>query len=122
VAADDQRDYWAEGIALFNKGRFFECHEVWEEIWKRAGGEEKTFCQGVIQAAVAILHAQRGNLRGSESIWRKALAKLEKLPRHYAGIELDALRGAVDEFITSAVSGHPSTELPKICRTGRREE
>ena len=69
-----------EGIDLFNEGKFFECHEAWEEVWKRSSGEEKLFYQGIIQAAVAILHAQRGNLTGAASLYGKASAKLDHLP------------------------------------------
>jgi len=110
------RDYWAEGIALFNAGHFFECHEAWEQVWKRASGEEKLFYQGIIQAAVAILHAQRGNSRGARSIWRKAFTKLENLPERHAGIALGELRAAVDEFIAAALAGRTITALPKIRR------
>ena len=61
-------DFFENGIDLFNEGRFFECHEAWEEVWKRSDGEQKLFYQGLIQAAVAILHAQRGNLQGARSM------------------------------------------------------
>ena len=71
------------GLALFNSGDFFACHEVWEELWLRSSGEEKLFYQGLIQAAVAILHAERGNLSGALSTWRKACAKLDPLPTHH---------------------------------------
>jgi predicted metal-dependent hydrolase len=104
---------WTDGIELFNAGRFFDCHEVWEEVWKRASGAEKLFYQGMIQAAVAILHAQRGNQRGARSTWDKARAKLEPLPAEHMGIALSELRTAVDEFIASAVAAS-SPPLPKI--------
>jgi len=64
-------DVYQQGIDLFNEGRFFECHEAWEEIWKRSDGEVKLFYQGLIQAAVAILHAQRGNLEAHGWCMRK---------------------------------------------------
>jgi uncharacterized protein len=104
---------WTDGIELFNAGQFFDCHEVWEEVWKRASGAEKLFYQGMIQAAVAILHAQRGNQRGARSTWDKARAKLEPLPAEHMGIALSELRMAVDEFIASAVAAS-SSPLPKI--------
>jgi uncharacterized protein len=114
-----RRDYWAEGIELFNAGRFFECHEAWEEVWKRASGDEKLFYQGVIQAAVAILHAQRGNLRGARTIWSRALAKLGTLPADHGGIALGELRAGVDEFITAALAGSATAALPRIRRICR---
>ena len=99
----DSHELWAEGIELFNAGRFFDCHEAWEEVWKRASGAEKFFYQGMIQAAVAILHAERGNSRGARSTWDKARAKLDPLPAEHMGIALGELRDAMDAFIAVAM-------------------
>jgi len=111
----EAHDSWAEGIELFNAGRFFDCHEVWEEAWKRSNGAEKLFYQGMIQAAVAILHAQRGNPRGAQSTWDKARAKLERLPAEHMGIALAEFRDAADAFIAAAV-GAGSAPPPTILR------
>jgi predicted metal-dependent hydrolase len=109
------QELWTEGIELFNAGRFFDCHEVWEEVWKSANGAEKLFYQGMIQAAVAVLHAQRGNLHGARSTWEKARAKLEPLPAEYMRIALSELCAAVDAFIKAANDGD-SAPLPTIRR------
>jgi uncharacterized protein len=103
LSADrNSRALWDEGLALFNAGRFFECHEVWEELWKRAAGTERLFIQAMIQAAVAILHAERGNHSGACSVWAKAREKLSPMPAVYMGIALDEFRGAVEGFIAAA--------------------
>ena len=86
---------------------------MWEEVWKRASGAEKLFYQGMIQAAVAILHAERGNPRGARSTWNKARAKLESLPAEHMGIALGELRAAVDAFVTSVLAGD-ALAPPKI--------
>ena len=44
------------GIVLFNRGDFFEAHEVWESLWMETFTPEKKFYQGLIQAAVALCH------------------------------------------------------------------
>jgi uncharacterized protein len=111
----ETHDLWSDGIELFNAGRFFDCHEVWEEVWKRSSGAEKLFYQGMIQAAVAILHAQRGNPRGARSTCDKARAKLERLPAEHMGIALGELRAAVDAFVKAANEGG-SAPLPTILR------
>ena len=110
------RDYFEEGIDLFNEGKFFECHEAWEEVWNHSAGEEKLFYQGIIQAAVAILHAQRGNLTGAASLYSKASAKLDHLPREHMGIALGELRDALKEFIAIAMRGEPLPNPPKLRR------
>src|SRR5262245_54282863 len=44
------------GIQLFNHRDFFEAHEVWEDLWQECAGPERRFYQGLIQAAVGLLH------------------------------------------------------------------
>ena len=110
------RDFFEEGIDLFNQGKFFECHEAWEEIWKRSDGEAKLFYQGMIQAAVGILHSQRGNLTGAASLYAKASAKLDHLPRAHMGLALGELREGLKEFFAVALEGGPLPPPPKLRR------
>ncbi len=109
-------DYFEDGIDLFNAGRFFECHEAWEEVWKRSDGDAKLFYQGIIQAAVAILHAQRGNLTGAASLYSKSSAKLDHLPAEHMGIALGELRDALKTFFTVALNGGATPAPPKLRR------
>jgi uncharacterized protein len=109
-------EFFEEGIDLFNEGKFFECHEAWEAVWNHSAGEEKLFYQGIIQAAVAILHAQRGNLTGAASLYAKASAKLDHLPREHMGVALGELRDALKEFIAKATSGEALPNPPKVRR------
>jgi hypothetical protein len=74
------------GVELFNTRRFFDAHEVWEEIWLPATGHEKRFLQGIIQIAAAFHHHSRGNFIGTESLLRAGAAKLERAPRSFRGI------------------------------------
>lgn len=92
-------EHFQDGIELFNAGRYFECHEAWEQAWLRSTGSDKLFFQGLIQAAVALLHAQRGNLSGSRTLWNKAIDKLGPLPAQHMGIELERLRCDVAGFL-----------------------
>ena len=111
-------DFYEQGIDLFNQGRFFECHEAWEEIWKRSDGELKVFYQGLIQAAVAILHAQRGNLEGARSLYRKASAKLDSIPHEHMGLAVGELRVELSRFIeiASRADGSPLPAPPRLRR------
>jgi uncharacterized protein len=55
--ASDAR--FAAGVRLFNHENFFEAHDVWEQVWKNVEGEEKTFYQGLIQAAAFASRSTR---------------------------------------------------------------
>ena len=116
-------DFYEQGIDLFNEGRFFECHEAWEEIWKRSDGELKLYYQGLIQAAVAILHAQRGNLEGARSLYQKASTKLEKIPPEHMGLAVGELRADLRQFIEVATRADGSSiptapRLRRIAKSG----
>jgi predicted metal-dependent hydrolase len=75
------------GIELFNRGSFFEAHEVLEEEWLRAPRPERFFLQGLIHMAVAWHHASQGNPPGALRQVTKGLRKLAGyLPRH-AGVD-----------------------------------
>ena len=114
-------DFYEEGIDLFNEGRFFECHEAWEEVWKRSDGEVKLFYQGLIQAAVAILHAQRRNLEGARSLYEKASAKLDKIPPEHMGLAVGELRVELRAFIEIATRPDSSAlpNPPRLRRVSR---
>ena len=115
-------EFFEDGIELFNQGKFFECHEAWEEVWKRSDGAEKLFYQGIIQAAVAILHAQRGNLDGAASLYAKASMKLDPLPSHHMGIALGELRDALKSFFAIALEGGSLPSSPTLRRLKPRAD
>jgi uncharacterized protein len=100
--ADPPRNYFQEGIDLFNAGQFFECHEAWEYVWNRSEGDDKVAIQGLIQAAVAILHLERGNREGAESLYAKARAKLDPLADSFRQVAIGELRESLGEFFKSA--------------------
>ncbi len=111
----DRATAFREGLALFNQGRFFDCHEAWEVVWKQTEGAERLFVQGLIQAAVALLHVERGNLRGARSVYARACAKLDSLPPDLMGLALEDFRIALADYFTDALAGH-ATRLPPRLR------
>ena len=60
------------GIVLFNRGDFFEAHEVWESLWMETFTPEKKFYQGLIQAAVGLCHFCNGNGRGAIKLYKSS--------------------------------------------------
>ncbi len=103
------------GVRLFNQGRFFEAHEVWEELWKPSTGETRVLYQGLIQAAAALHHAMRGNRAGARSLWAKAKVKLELCPERYRGLSIASLRAQLEDYFRSEGRGTP----PRVKRAPR---
>ncbi|MGA8923956.1 MAG: DUF309 domain-containing protein, partial [Candidatus Dormiibacterota bacterium] len=55
-----------EGIELFNSGRYWDAHEVWEREWTPdRRGPDSSFYKGLIQVAAGCLHYGRRNRRGA---------------------------------------------------------
>jgi len=89
-----ETEQFRKGIALFNARKFFESHEVWEELWLVEPEPEKTFLQGLIQLAAACHHHGRGNRRGAQSLLAAGLAKLGRFPDDHRGIAVAKLRAS----------------------------
>ncbi len=93
------------GLDLLNAGRYFEAHEVLEDVWRPLEGPARQFLQGLIQVAVALHHLQTGNLEGAQSVIARAATNLATFPDHYARLDLQALRAAVQIFHAALANG-----------------
>ena len=87
------------GINFFNSGRYFDAHEIWEDLWREEQGSLRLFYQGLIQAAVGLHHLSRGNVSGGTSQLRKSLTKLDGFEPHIQGINVDRLRRDLQEIL-----------------------
>lgn len=99
------------GIELFNGGRFFEAHELWEEAWKRSAGPEKLLYQGLIHAAAAIIHTRKGNRGGARSQFKKCLARLTPLSPGFMGLALEELLADLRTYTEAGTRGGTDDEL-----------
>lgn len=71
-------------VELFSQGAFWEAHEALETIWRSVPDEsEALVIQGLIQAAAALWHRERGNQHGVTVVGEAALDKLHG-PQHPA--------------------------------------
>lgn len=62
---------------LFDAGLGFEVHELLEEYWIRAEGEEREALQGLIQIAVGYQHLANGNLAGARALLDEGGTRLD---------------------------------------------
>lgn len=94
---DWPREYRAF-FSLFNAGEYFEAHEVLEDLWAIEVPPLKNYYKGLIQAAVAICHWERGNLSGARKLWLSAQGYLSVYPSRYEGFELEAFRSRLSQL------------------------
>ncbi len=92
---ENPEELLALGVALFNRGEYFDAHEVWEDVWHETRGPEKLFIQGLIQMTTAWYHLGNANLTGAFSLFSKSLEKLNQFPQITRGINTEAARTAM---------------------------
>jgi 8-oxo-dGTP diphosphatase len=114
----DYPDEYLEFMRLFNRGFYFESHELLEELWHPSEGKDRLHYQALIQMAVALRHVQHHNWPGALGLYTKAKDKWAELPDQYKGLDLKALKESLDPLfdqIKKAVDeGKTPVDLPAI--------
>ena len=98
VSSRDEDETLLEGINLFNQERFWEAHEVLEEIWHPAKGVERDVIQGLILTAAAFVHYQKNENDICISILGRANAKLGTVD-HFKGLDIRRLRASIEQIL-----------------------
>ncbi len=74
---EERRAHLIRARDLFNAGDYWAAHEALETVWRSIISDDAaSVWQGLIQAAAALLHLQRGNRHGVVGVGRGALDKL----------------------------------------------
>ena len=112
----DERFY--RGLEEFNSQRFFEAHEVLEDLWHEYRDTDRVFIQGLIQIAAAFYHLQSENLKGAISQFTKGNEKLTHFLPTYKEVLvaklLDDVRKNLDRIRETTNPRVESIYYPKI--------
>jgi hypothetical protein len=84
------------GIAEFNRGAYFECHETLEAIWMREPGSIRRLYQGILQIGVGFYHLRNGNYRGTLNLLASGSAYLQPFAPVCMGVVLAPLLVAAE--------------------------
>ena len=104
----EARRLFETGMSEFNDGRYFEAHDLWEELWHVLRGPDRRYLQALIHLAVGAYHHENGNAKGAGSQWQKALVKLEPYPDPHWGIATAPWRIWIPDYINGvSVDQHP---------------
>lgn len=104
--------HYLRGIEHFNAGRYFDAHEVWEEIWLRSSGDTKLFYQMLIQAAVGLHHYERANARGARGMHANVMEKLDRLPSFLMSLDLGDFARQFKEFFADLIEKNDEAVPP----------
>ncbi len=88
-----------EGLDLYNAGRFFEAHEVLEDVWLVEEGEDKPFLQGLIKIAAAFVHFKKGTYQGMWDLLRGGGQLLGPYRPEHRGVELEEFLREIEKWI-----------------------
>ena len=95
---------YLDGIAQFNRGDYFEAHEVWEDLWHETTGPDRRFYQGLIQASVAVYHAGNGNARGAKRLFHSGRKYMSVYPKLHLGLDVLAFWAAMEQALGDCLS------------------
>ena len=116
---------------LFNQQKFYEAHDVLEHIWlPDKHGPNGAFYKGLIQLAGAFVHLQKNRPQPAASLFKLALANLEKYPPVHEHLNMKIICGLIrkwlddlerTQFQTNPLSAanHPQIQLLVLNRPPR---
>jgi hypothetical protein len=73
---------------LFNRKLYFECHDLVEEAWSEAQGEDRDLLQSLIHVSVGLYHVAAGNHKGAKSLLERGVLGLEPFLPARDGLDL----------------------------------
>ena len=92
------QNHLLRGLALFNSSRFFDAHEVLEDVWRALPRDRplRRHLQGMVQLAVAFHHQSKGNHVGARSVLERAVRNISGADSSFPDLDLDRLRAELE--------------------------
>ena len=99
LSPEERRRLFRHGIELWNAGRFYDCHDAFETIWRSTTPEPRDLFQGLIQVAIGLYHyLARNKPHVALRVLGKGCRRLEPLAPTSHGIDLADLLAHVEEW------------------------
>lgn len=90
-----------EGIALFNAGKYYKCHDALEEAWMADETPGRNLYRGILQYGIALYQIERGNYRGAVKMLLRVRQWLDPLPPTCRGVDVAVLRQNIEQVATA---------------------
>lgn len=100
-------DLARQGIALFNQGAYYQCHDALEAAWRQDQTPGRSLYQGILQYGIALYQIERGNYRGAVKMLLRLRQWLEPLPDVCRGVNVAALRDNIAQVATAVQATKP---------------
>lgn len=102
-------------IQEFNRGEFWACHETLERVWLPENYPVRLYYQGLIKAAVGLLHLGRHNRRGAIAKLGEAEYELAPFLPRFMAVDTLRLRRDVSERL-ARLQAHDRADWEAIDR------
>ena len=116
------------GIAQFNAGEYWACHETLEDLWRPEPDHIRYLYQGLLQVGVGFYHLRRGNYRGAVNKLTGGLAYLAPSAPECLGVDVARLRAEAGAVLAAVRALGPErfgmldvTDLPRIWLVDRAD-
>jgi predicted metal-dependent hydrolase len=111
-----QDPHYLAYFECFNRGLYFEAHEVLEAIWLPQRGQPNgLFYQGLIQLAGAFVHLQKQRLCPAAALFKLAQKNLSQYPASHEQLDIRELLARIEQWLRQLEEGKtPLSSLPSI--------
>lgn len=89
--SDSPPPWLVQGVAEFNAGAYFECHETLEKLWMVVPDPVRELYQGILQIGVAFYKQGRGQYRGAIELLTRGIDHLGPFSPVCQGVDVARL-------------------------------
>jgi uncharacterized protein len=109
------------GVAQFNRGEYYQCHETLEDAWKAERAPIRQLYQGILQIGVALHHLRYGNYIGASKLLVLGLGYLRGFSPSCLGVDVaqlisdaEAVQAQLHQLGAAAISEFDQSTFPTI--------
>ena len=92
-------DTFLDALNLFNKQKWYEAHDAFEDIWNTLDGDERQIIQGILQVSVSQFHLSKGNLNGATILMGEGLGRIKSRTNIDLGIDLESFCKCLEKLL-----------------------
>ncbi|WP_299405787.1 DUF309 domain-containing protein [Acaryochloris sp. IP29b_bin.148] len=81
-------EFW-QGVAEFNQGQYYACHDTLEALWMEATDPPKSLYQGILQISVACYHLGKKNWQGAVILLGEGIGRLQAYEPVFAEVNVE---------------------------------
>tara|TARA_B100000287_G_C20332393_1_gene662288 strand:- start:391 stop:726 length:336 start_codon:yes stop_codon:yes gene_type:complete len=100
-------------LSLFNDQKWYEAHDVFEDIWNTVDGDERQIIQGILQVSVSQFHLNKGNLNGATILLGEGLGRIKNRTNIDIGIDLNSFCTCLETLLKKLQSKDNLDEMEK---------